>query len=336
MQHITFTVRTLTPLFLAGVDPTRAEIRAPSFRGLMRYWYRALIGGIIGTSEQALNQIMKQESAIFGATDTGSAITVQVSEASRKAQSYRKEGSREDASGKDYFLWSMARSRDNKNGGYKPDRCFFPAGTTFQVSLSSHGESDVELRQAVNAFWLLTHLGGIGARSRRCAGSLEAEITDSTLQDLGFERPQTSTDLQEQLHKGIIAIRKSALKYIHPKEVLRITQSSFDILAQPTCQVWLLYDKTRCWTTTDEAMRALGQSLQTYRSSLSLAEREVFGLPLKPNLARLASPLLLRISEVQQEGYVGIAVLFKTGDMAPYQRIEDWINRFSGKDQVTF
>ena len=48
MQEVTFDVQTVTPLFLAGADQATAELRAPSFRGEMRYWLRALVGGLVG------------------------------------------------------------------------------------------------------------------------------------------------------------------------------------------------------------------------------------------------------------------------------------------------
>ena len=83
-------------------------------------------------------------------------------------------------------------------------------------------------------------------------------------------------------------------------------------------------------------MRALGTSLQDYRSQFDLQEREIFGLPLGGNKQRQASPLLLRITELQQGGYVGIAVLFKTGKAQRYAPIEKWVDSFSGKALVTF
>ena len=76
--------------------------------------------------------------------------------------------------------------------------------------------------------------------------------------------------------------------------------------------------------------------MQSYRSDIQLHEREIFGLPLGRNNARRASPLLLRVTELQKEGYVGIAVLFKTGSPQQYVPIEKWINSFSGKVEVTF
>src|SRR2546421_12182581 len=79
MQEVTFTLRTLTPLFLAGADQTKAELRAPTFRGLMRYWQRALVGGLFGTDRKGLEKVSEAETAVFGATDTGSAVSVKVS-----------------------------------------------------------------------------------------------------------------------------------------------------------------------------------------------------------------------------------------------------------------
>ena len=337
MQEVTFTLRTLTPLFLAGADQTTAELRAPTFRGLMRYWYRALVGGIVGANERALQEVMAEESAIFGATDTGSAITVRVSEASKRAQRYQKESySRASTSGKDYLLWSMAESGRGRPDRYKPDRFFFPQNTTFQVSLSSRENDETKLRQAVTALWLLTHLGGIGSRSRRCAGSVAAQVNGENVAAPPFTIPHNVAGLQKQLHEGITYARQSTLQYMLNRLATPITHASFDALAQQTCNVWILRDKKEAWTTPDMAMRALGASLQSYRSQFTLQDREVFGLPLGKNASRRASPLLIRVTEVQEGGYAGVAVLFKTGNPQHYTLIEKWANSFSGKEAVIF
>ncbi len=337
MQKVTFTLRTLTPMFLAGADQTKAEIRAPTFRGLMRYWYRALVGGVVGANERALPQIIAAESALFGATDTGSAITVQVSEVSKSPQRYQKESySRASTSGKDYMLWSMAESGRGKPERYKPDRFFFPQDTTFQVTLSSREDDNTKLHRAVTAFWLLTHLGGIGSRSRRCAGSVTAQVAGDNFAGFRFDTPQNVESLQKQLYVGITYARQSTLQYIHNPPATPITNASFDALAQQTCNVWILRDKKESWPTSDTAMRTLGASLQSYRSQFDLQDREVFGLPLGRNTSRRASPLLLRVTGLQEGGYVGVAVLFKTGNTHHYTLIEKWANSFSGKELVIF
>ncbi len=183
MQEVEFTLRTLTPLFLAGADQTKAELRAPTFRGLMRYWERALVGGMAGTSSKGLEKVMEVETEVFGATDKGSAVAVKVSEASNSPKEFTEQisvrvGGRWQATGKGYFLWSMARSGREDRGNFKPARWFFPPGTGFKVTLSTRGQDTVKLKQAVAAFWLLTQLGAVGSRSRRCAGSLAVQSVE--------------------------------------------------------------------------------------------------------------------------------------------------------------
>src|SRR6266568_7440433 len=196
MKEVTFTLQTITPQFLAGADQGTAELRAPSFRGVMRYWLRALVGGSVGTSREELTKVKNVEAAVFGTTDTGSTMQVRVSGQPTRLEEFKRDSLKRGESGKDYLLWSLDRFGD------KPRRRGFPQNYTFQVALSTHSMDDTTFKQGIAAFWLLTHLGGIGSRSRRCAGSLQA-IGDTTT--LPFDIPQTAQALQDQLTRGIQA-----------------------------------------------------------------------------------------------------------------------------------
>ncbi|MEM4203918.1 MAG: type III-B CRISPR module RAMP protein Cmr1, partial [Candidatus Methanomethylicaceae archaeon] len=69
-------VLTVTPVFLAGADPrTSVELRSPSFRGALRFWFRALLGGVLGDNPE---EIFKREREVFGSTDYGSPVIVRV------------------------------------------------------------------------------------------------------------------------------------------------------------------------------------------------------------------------------------------------------------------
>lgn len=87
-------------------------------------------------------------------------------------------------------------------------------------------------------------------------------------------------------------------------------------------------------------MERLGENLQSYRSRIAISRRTIFGLPLPPLIfnRRRSSPLLLRVAELQDKKYVGIAVLFKTSgsDISPgdYKIIEDWIKTFHRRQEV--
>lgn len=347
MREVTLTLRVLTPLFLSGADQTTAELRAPSFRGLMRYWYRALTGGLIGATPQNCEQIKQIETDLFGATDSGSAITIRVSTTSSKIQEFSEPisvrvGGNWQATGKGYLLWTMARSGKAERGNLKPARWYFPPGTSFHVTLSTRGTDTTKLEQALSAFWLLTQFGGIGSRSRRCAGSLavqqvQGENTTTLPFVVGVGDAQQLKQMLEQGLKEAKQIAKNALK--ESEKLQPITQADFDILAPGVCRIWILQD-AQPWPSAEVAMTWLGEELQTHRSHIALEQRKIFGLPLPPLFfkERRASPLLLRVVELQEKRYVGLAVLFKTSArgirLADYQIIENWINTFRGKQEV--
>jgi CRISPR-associated protein Cmr1 len=340
MPDVTFNVRALTPIFIAGADQTQAELRAPSFRGLMRYWQRALVGGLTGTDTEGLKKVKKAETELFGATDTGSAISIRITTISGEAREFTERisvrvGDTWQATGRGYLLWSLAKSGRPEKGNVKPARWFFPPGTRFQVTLSTHSGQSAKLEQAVAAFWLLTHLGGIGSRSRRTAGSLAAQVEKNSSTDFPFETPANSAALKQQIEQGIALARD-----LYASERRPVREAQFDILAPGFCRIWILQDD-QPWPSAEIAMQKLGERLQEYRSRIPIGRRKIFGLPLMPIIRnqRRASPLLLRVAELQGNRYVGIAVLFKTtgGDvhMEDYSIIERWANEFRGKLEVT-
>ncbi|MBX5459388.1 MAG: type III-B CRISPR module RAMP protein Cmr1, partial [Thermogemmatispora sp.] len=69
MLKATFDIKVITPLFLAGANQAEVELRPPSLRGPLRYWYRALIGGIVGGN---LAEVRRRETEVFGSAEYGS------------------------------------------------------------------------------------------------------------------------------------------------------------------------------------------------------------------------------------------------------------------------
>ncbi len=342
MDKVMFDVRTLTPLFLAGADLAGAELRAPTLRGLLRYWLRALVGGLLGTDEQGLEFTRQTESAIFGSMGISSAITVQVSGATQGPREFFeklpiRQREKQLSTSRGYLLWSMTER--GRRGNFRPARWYYPAGTGFQVALSARELFSQQLKQAAAAFWLLTHLGGIGSRSRRCAGSIEASVqANSTpftdLSSLPFVWAEHSQALKQQLESGIDSARKLIALESRPVQGAR-----FDALARGACRIWILHDG-QPWHSAERALQATGEHLQAYRSRLSIEQRKIFGLPLANSApgARRASPLHLRITRLRGSRYVCVAVLFKTLSedvLTPdYDVIEQWGDEFREKIEV--
>jgi len=63
MKTITFECETITPMFLAGADGRTPELRPPSIKGLMRFWWRAMNGHL------SVEELKENEGKIFGASD---------------------------------------------------------------------------------------------------------------------------------------------------------------------------------------------------------------------------------------------------------------------------
>lgn len=334
MQEVTFDVQTVTPLFLAGADQTTAELRIPSFRGVMRYWLRALVGGA-----KSLDEVADVEDKVFGATDRGSAVQMKMSLSGPRREPELLDWERT-RPGRRYLLWSMKQS-GTTGVNYKPERRFFRPGTSFQITLSTRGQDDTKLKQAIAALWLLAHLGGIGSRSRRCAGSLAIKINKDDMavacgDDIpSFSKPSDAEKLKKHLEEGLERAR-----ILCSVSSPYMSDTLFDVLSPTTCRIWIL-QKERPWRSVEDAMEVIGTSLQSGRRALSpIRLREIFGLPLPGNSKRRASPLLLRVAKLQEEQYVGVAVLFKTKSagisMSDYARIESWIAKdFPRALQVT-
>ena len=120
-KTLTVTLETVTPLFLGGADPRGTpELRAPAFRGALRYWLRAMLGGAVGDTTENLHKLHACESAVFGSTDekTGgaSAVTIRLRTAAQPTSKiYEKQkpvffNNRRQPTGRDYLYWSMGES----------------------------------------------------------------------------------------------------------------------------------------------------------------------------------------------------------------------------------
>ncbi len=75
MYRAEFTLEAVTPIFMRGADQTKAEIRAASIKGLMRWWFRALAGSYFGDDIAGLR---KAEEYVFGSTKQRSKVVVEV------------------------------------------------------------------------------------------------------------------------------------------------------------------------------------------------------------------------------------------------------------------
>jgi CRISPR-associated protein Cmr1 len=151
-KELTVTLETVTPLFLGGADPRGApELRVPSFRGVLRYWLRAALGGVMGDHNR--EAIQKTEAAVFGSTDYSSPISFRL------------------------ILEKQPNRSQEPILPHKPDkgkRCAFDPGQDFDLKIWANRSLDATIWQvACAALRLSLTFGGVGLRSRRGYGTLK-------------------------------------------------------------------------------------------------------------------------------------------------------------------
>jgi CRISPR-associated protein Cmr1 len=74
MQSIIFTCEIITPIFMSGADGVTPELRAPSIKGVLRFWWRAMHAHL------DLETLKKTESDIFGSTAQKSRFSIRIVE----------------------------------------------------------------------------------------------------------------------------------------------------------------------------------------------------------------------------------------------------------------
>ncbi len=144
MQTITFECEIITPMFLAGADGITPELRAPSIKGVMRFWWRAMNGHL------SLSQLKEREGIIFGDTSNRSKFTIHLEDISINK-------------GRAKLMPHKDREQECINVGSK-----------FNVTLSVPVETaDWDIKKCQALFELVCWLGDFGKRARRGMGSVD-------------------------------------------------------------------------------------------------------------------------------------------------------------------
>lgn len=169
--------RVTTPMFCGGADPkTVAELRLPSFKGALRFWWRALAWRRMGGD---LAAVREEESNLFGSSDGGQSRVVMSMRPPSAHQVKTGEVLKEPGSGHTvgdgvrylgYGLMEAFASRHRGTQAGELTRPCLRAPFDFTVRMALRTPADVDsLRDALVA---LGTLGGMGARSRKGFGSL--------------------------------------------------------------------------------------------------------------------------------------------------------------------
>lgn len=173
--------RAVTPVFCSGADRNRPELRAPSFKGVLRFWWRALAWSRLGGD---LRKIQREEERVFGGPGTGHSgvvLQVAVDESSRlrvakKGQVLEATDGRVVGDGARYLGYGLmeafASNKKNTKSGQLLRACYL-APFSFTVRLQCRDKvAEAEVDELARALRAIGLFGGLGARTRRGYGSV--------------------------------------------------------------------------------------------------------------------------------------------------------------------
>lgn len=211
-------VELVTPAFLAGAlqNQSDCQLRSATLRGLLRWWWRTM-----HTSHVNVSKLREMESLIWGNTEAGGAVRLDVREKGafplperysykekfKPKPDFKKKHNLQLPPGKQMIQGLFYLSYGMDDG--RNQRWYQPAGTKWQVIIvcrdvfSKKTEATVVkaplvLEQVKCALWLLCNYGGIGSKGRNGFGSLQAAIPS-----VDFDLCQTSSSkLRKTLKYG--------------------------------------------------------------------------------------------------------------------------------------
>jgi CRISPR type III-B/RAMP module RAMP protein Cmr1 len=177
----------LTPIIMSGADQTKAELRATSIKGMLRWWWRAL------SKNDDIEELRRKESHIFGGVSEANPIKSKVSLWVRWLEDpiiipigkYVKS-----APSLKYLTYGAGVDDSN------PERPAFKSGQTFEIYLRYPQILAEEIAPAVSC--MLTY-GGFGLKSRNGFGQVFcSEISQADLP----ERKDSSKFNSKYAHLG--------------------------------------------------------------------------------------------------------------------------------------
>lgn len=317
MKTITFTCETITPMFLSGADQNVPELRPPSIKGALRFWWRAMNGHL------SLEDLKQKEDEIFGGTDGRSRVLVRV-QILNTTEILGKDilgyGVNNSFEGVKYLLYILFYQQSERNG--------FNKGTKFKIILSGHNEN--YLKDFCDAFWLFVNIGSIGTRARRGAGAIyvsDIEDKHRILDNYLIFKQINGQSMTDFFNQNLIAIKNRYpnhkkneinMEYSTVSKHIYISKNSFDTWQKCLEDIGLQMRNLRKGVTHRE------KSKRTFTME-TLDQKAAFGLPIsvfQDNIVKLkiserrASPIYISVIK-NENGKFHWVVTFLQGNFMP-------------------
>ncbi|MFW5871818.1 MAG: type III-B CRISPR module RAMP protein Cmr1 [bacterium] len=225
-----FECKTVTPLFMSGADTNKVELRPASFKGMFRFWWRALHGNY------SLDDLRKEESDLFGSSDekfgkSPFSIIVENPDIWDSEYTYRP------------LPHSDEKKKQFKIPAIKEE-------TEFHFQTSSIENVLNRIKPVIEISFIL---GGLGKRSRRGFGSVKILKIDNK----DYSMPQNPNKLLDNILKLINSVNQGKYK----KNGQKIAKSFTTDNKYPYIEE---IEIGKEYSSVNEILKAIGQASQDY------------------------------------------------------------------------
>lgn len=302
--------KVITPMFMAGADYRTAELRSSEFKGMMRWWWRAI------RAENNIESLKREEAKIFGGTGEGegrSKVSVRVIYNEAQMNLYIGDSVRsplkDKYAGVAYLLYSTILPNR--------ERSFIKDGFEFEIVLQSFDE--VAFYNGVASLWAAIYLGGFGTRARRGGGNLSIESAQpDNIEGLNFYC--NSADVNE-----LSLWLENNIKIV--KRLCNANGGSSKYTTLRGANI-LLFKPLRSW---QSALNFIGEKFRDFRNENRerIFETPAFGMPVMHNRSdirlvpyedtrkrlsdRWASPVIFKVIKGKGENYFPIVIFLSPG-----------------------
>lgn len=302
LKTLRFEIETITPMFLSGADQGKAELRAPSIKGLLRFWWRAL------HPISSIDALKEKENSIFGSGgENGSAgssfaLRVTYEHLQTTKDKFPKQNIMVTSKGKSFpvnileYLAYGTYKYEGKDKGNVFLREWIRPGTKFHIDVTFFKETHLE--EVLKTMYVFSLFGGIGSRSRNGFGGVEILNKNEAFKSLTIEVTKNAYD------------RNNILSFVNKNGEKPYT--SFTERAK-------LFKSNTPRATWDSALAEIGKIYRSARETLErkhfFEKRQYIGAPIivdkkaKSLLERHSKPYFLRVVRVGSQYYSYILYL---------------------------
>lgn len=304
MKKIRFECESITPMFMAGADGKTPELRPSEFKGVMRFWWRAIKAG------SDIEKLRKEEAEIFGGTGEGegkSKIRLLI-----KGEDLQIGNNLKNEYSLKWNYDSKTRSIKGEDAGIgyllystvlpSRERQYIKVNSTFVLQISAVDEKF--LKQALASLWLAIYLGGFGTRARRGGGDIRVVKIDNTPP----ESPDfiTKGENTDEVANWLITNFKKASQIILGKEQPEKFATSYSNLSFSR---FIISNKN--FDTWKNSLNDIGNTFKSFREKnrSQIFDSAIFGLPVMHRNCRVvatceerrASPVIFKIIKSQNK-----------------------------------